>query len=239
MKLTIKDLREFKKASKRNYTNILLTSICFNGVTYLLALLSDINSFFSLLFSFGSLVCQYFILKIGFLAADNNRKITFKDLVCNQKSVFDYIYKNILLVLIFIPFFILFFLAIHFYTQIVFESVRLFNISLNSIDVVMGVLIIGIVIISLLALLVYIRLVFASMEFYRHPEKKFIKALVDSFKYTKGNVFKIIYFSFSFVGWFLLALLPFGIGLLFLFPYISLASVYYYLKISGEQLEEI
>ena len=40
----------------------------------------------------------------------------------------------------------------------------------------------------------------------------------------------------SFIGWFLLSILTFGIGLLFLYSYITMASTIFYQQIKGEAL---
>jgi uncharacterized membrane protein len=59
-----------------------------------------------------------------------------------------------------------------------------------------------------------------------------VKALKTSVVVTRGYCGKIALFFLSFWGWFLLAAVTFGIGFLFLFPYLytAMGNVYTFLK---------
>lgn len=52
----------------------------------------------------------------------------------------------------------------------------------------------------------------------------------------KGNILKLIAFFLSFIGWLILSLLTFGIGLIFLTPYIYISFYYFYKNLSPETI---
>lgn len=49
-----------------------------------------------------------------------------------------------------------------------------------------------------------------------------------------GNVIKLIGFFLSFIGWFILSLLTFGIVFIFLIPYVNISFYYFYKNLSPE-----
>ncbi len=55
---------------------------------------------------------------------------------------------------------------------------------------------------------------------------------------TKGNKFRIFLFGLSFIGWILLSLLTFGIGLYFLYPYIYASMTQLYIDLRENALAE-
>ena len=78
-----------------------------------------------------------------------------------------------------------------------------------------------------------------SMTFFILAENPNIKA-PDALRLSKQMMYghKTQYFMLmlSFIGWFLLSILTFGIGLLFLYSYITMASTIFYQQIKGEAL---
>ena len=61
------------------------------------------------------------------------------------------------------------------------------------------------------------------------------KDTVDlSAKLMKGNRWKYIFLSLSFIGWMILSILTLGIGFIFLFPYMSVAMVCFYENLAGK-----
>ena len=78
-----------------------------------------------------------------------------------------------------------------------------------------------------------------SMTFFILAENPNIKA-ADALRLSKQMMYghKTQYFMLmlSFIGWFLLSILTFGIGLLFLYSYITMASTIFYQQIKGEAL---
>jgi uncharacterized membrane protein len=80
-----------------------------------------------------------------------------------------------------------------------------------------------------------------SMAFYimyDNPEMKPLEALKKSQIMMKGYKFKYFLLQLSFIGWIILAALTFGLGLLWLNPYINLSMANFYenLKINQEKL---
>jgi len=61
-----------------------------------------------------------------------------------------------------------------------------------------------------------------------------IESLKESWKLMRGNKGRLFYITLSFMGWGFLAGLSFGIGLLWITPYLNVTSAYFYLDIIGE-----
>lgn len=72
-----------------------------------------------------------------------------------------------------------------------------------------------------------------------HPELKNNAAIELSMRMMNGNKMRLFLLTLSFIGWFLLSMLTFGIGFLFLIPYIETAIAHFYeeVKTAYEQGE--
>ena len=68
-----------------------------------------------------------------------------------------------------------------------------------------------------------------------NPEIDFMEAIKKSEDMMKGHKFRLFKLHFSFIGWFLLTILTFGIGFIFLYPYYSLAQTNFYIELRGEK----
>lgn len=77
-----------------------------------------------------------------------------------------------------------------------------------------------------------------SMAYFIMSEQPEISAM-DAIKKSKLMMsgHKMEYFSFvmSFFGWFLLSLITFGFGFLFLYPYFAASKAYFYQNLKGEE----
>ena len=76
-----------------------------------------------------------------------------------------------------------------------------------------------------------------SMAFYilqDDPTKDWKMCLDESQKMMKGYKWKLFCLDFSFIGWYFLGSLCFGIGTLFVAPYHHMARANFYLDIKGE-----
>lgn|SRR5690554_1188782 len=60
------------------------------------------------------------------------------------------------------------------------------------------------------------------------------EALEKSMKMMEGNKKRLFFLDLSFIGWFLLSILTFGIGFFFLMPYVYSARVAFYLDLVKE-----
>ena len=60
------------------------------------------------------------------------------------------------------------------------------------------------------------------------PELKFNAAIEESMRMMNGYKMKLFLLDLSFIGWILLTMLTFGIGLLFLNPYMSVSRIAFY-----------
>jgi uncharacterized membrane protein len=72
-----------------------------------------------------------------------------------------------------------------------------------------------------------------------HPEMKYNEAIELSMNMMEGNKMKLFLLQLSFIGWILLALIPLGIGLFWLVPYMQTTMVAFYENVKEEHLTEI
>jgi uncharacterized membrane protein len=63
--------------------------------------------------------------------------------------------------------------------------------------------------------------------------KSIIQCLKESAGMMKGYKFKYFVLSLSFLGWIILGLIPFGIGLLWVIPYMNVTVASFYLKVKS------
>ena len=68
-----------------------------------------------------------------------------------------------------------------------------------------------------------------------YPNEKGASIVRKSINIMKGNKIKLIVFCLSFIGWIILSILTFGIGLTLLLPYLNISIYYFYKNISPEK----
>ncbi|MCF7927103.1 MAG: DUF975 family protein [Candidatus Izimaplasma sp.] len=61
------------------------------------------------------------------------------------------------------------------------------------------------------------------------------QALKKSWHYTAGNYFRVLFFPFAFLGWFLLGIITCGLGFFYAIPYYEVSRGYLYLSIKEEK----
>lgn len=64
-----------------------------------------------------------------------------------------------------------------------------------------------------------------------NPEKSALECIKESARIMKGHKFDYFVLELSFIGWFMLCVLSFGIGFLWLVPYFEITLTNFYLKI--------
>ena len=67
-----------------------------------------------------------------------------------------------------------------------------------------------------------------------NPEISANQAINLSQKMMKGHKFDLFFLHFSFIGWFFLSIFTFGIGLLWLLPYMMTAQAAFYQDVKKE-----
>jgi uncharacterized membrane protein len=67
------------------------------------------------------------------------------------------------------------------------------------------------------------------------PEIDFMDALKKSEEMMKGHKFRLFKLQFSFIGWFILGIITFGVGLIFVYPYYNLAHANFYIDLRGKK----
>lgn len=88
-----------------------------------------------------------------------------------------------------------------------------------------------------LILTVWIELLFsiALFVYCDAPWKSALQIAKDSFTITRGNKIRILLLEFSFIGMGFLAVISFGIGMLFVQPYLYTTQTLFYLNLRGEE----
>jgi uncharacterized membrane protein len=71
------------------------------------------------------------------------------------------------------------------------------------------------------------------------PEIDALVAIQKSQDLMRGNKMRLFALYWSFLGWFILSILTFGIGFIFLAPYIQLTVANFYIEIRGKKKIEI
>lgn len=107
----------------------------------------------------------------------------------------------------------------------------------------LGLRIVTIIFVTLWSLLFIIPGIIAayrySMAFYimdDNPSIDIMEAIRQSKAMMQGNKGRLFCLELSFIGWAILSLLTFGIGFLWLGPYISAATAAFYLEVSGQRM---
>ncbi|MFA5528052.1 MAG: DUF975 family protein [Peptostreptococcales bacterium] len=74
-----------------------------------------------------------------------------------------------------------------------------------------------------------------------NPDMKIMDAIYESRRMMNGAKGKLFILHLSFIGWFLLSVITFGVGFLWLIPYfsVSMAAFYLYIKDNFEDIEWI
>lgn len=67
------------------------------------------------------------------------------------------------------------------------------------------------------------------------PEISIKDAFAKAKVMMKGNKWRLFKLNFSFIGWFILAMLTFGIGSFFLLPYVDAANAEFYVELKNKQ----
>lgn len=80
---------------------------------------------------------------------------------------------------------------------------------------------------------------FSNVIAIENPEITPIVAVNESKKLMKGNRWKLFLLQLSFIGWAILAILTFGIGMLWLMPYIEFANIAFYKHLANENSNPI
>jgi len=68
-----------------------------------------------------------------------------------------------------------------------------------------------------------------------NPDMDAMKAIDQSQEMMKGHKMDLFMLYLSFIGWYILAMLTFGIGMIFLMPYINTTVANFYLELRGKK----
>lgn len=68
------------------------------------------------------------------------------------------------------------------------------------------------------------------------PEIDAMAAIAKSQEMMRGHKMELFLLHFSFIGWYLLASIPMGLGLIFLMPYVQTAVANFYVELRGKKV---
>jgi uncharacterized membrane protein len=105
------------------------------------------------------------------------------------------------------------------------------------VTLLLGVFFVAIGCVFLLIPGIIISLMLSQVEFVMEDDKEigYLDAMKRSVDLMKGHKAKLFWLNLSFIGWIILAILTFGIGLLLLLPYINTTLAYFYEDLKAEQ----
>lgn len=69
------------------------------------------------------------------------------------------------------------------------------------------------------------------------PQISAMDSLMKSWQITKGHKMEIFWLGLSFIGWIILGLVTFGIGLILVAPYIETSFAHFYEDLKNQQGE--
>ncbi len=91
-------------------------------------------------------------------------------------------------------------------------------------------------IIGLVELILTLRLAMAPIILLENPYTTVPAAFIQSYNVMRGNTWKYFALNLSFIGWILLGLCTFGIGLFWVMPYYCMTNVNFYYNIKATKL---
>lgn len=112
-------------------------------------------------------------------------------------------------------------------------TIGIFVVSQNNVLLAVAVFLFLAASIVLVILSLCLNFVFILMA--DHDDMGVIAAFRESFRLMQGNKGRLFYIILSFIGWEFLCLLSFGIGLLWLQPYMTQTSIEFYRDVIGER----
>ncbi len=93
-------------------------------------------------------------------------------------------------------------------------------------------------ILFIISLIISIIFAFSTIILVNNPSTSAIDALKQSKKLMVGNKLKYMYIFVTFIGWFLFAILTFGVGLLFVLPYLQLTVINFYKDLKENKVQQ-
>lgn len=117
------------------------------------------------------------------------------------------------------------------------------SLSLDSSSAATGgiLMLLGVVILIIGAIWAAIKYYLYVLSYYilrDNPDMSATEIVDKSAKLMNGNRLKLLCLQLSFIGWAILAAFTFGIGYLWLAPYIAIATIVFYENLSGKVSEE-
>lgn len=207
-----------------NWSKLVLATLIY-GVIYLA--LTSISSRYK---GVSSYIINFIILFIGIVYIKylimykvKNSHVDAKDFMINLKVIWNYIKFRILMTIFLIPAIIIYYLALPFIIASIYAPFIILLI------IVCAILIICYILWLELTYFLVKYMIAESME-----DLKILKCMSLSHEMMKGHRDDLIILFISFLGWIILSILTFGIGFLWLLPYMNLTLIEFYYKVSGK-----
>jgi len=231
-----KEAREALRGKWGKGAGIVLAYLAFSLVFGFIVGIFEENSVMALLMAILELVISVplsFGLAFAFLKLKRNEDVTafgFIDMGIDNFSRSWRITGRTLLKLI-LPIIVLIGAVIAYAVMVVYSVMAL---SLGGTESIGSTMIIG-VIIYIVAIIYYVSvaLLYSLTSFIAYDNKEMIasEVVAESAKLMRGNRGKLVFLELSFIGWAILTVFSFGIGYLWLFPYMQVAMVCFYDKL--------
>lgn len=156
---------------------------------------------------------------LEFLKKDG--KVEFKDVLISKNKLLKSLGLTVILGIIS---FMVVFIATSVITVIIMSAISSYN-SINIISVIAIILIILLLVAYIIFTYMVIQTPYIIIE---KEDIGLIESMKLSAKIMKGNKWKYFVLQLSFTGWAILSIITFGIGFLWLIPYVTLASTNFY-----------
>lgn len=154
---------------------------------------------------------------------------TFKDVIVSSKKLIkSLLFTIILSLVVFIATFIMIFVVTAGTVSFIFSDIALGG------SVVIGLIII--LVFTILIVILELSILLTPYIIIEHEDLSTLEAISLSMKMMKGNKWKYFIIELSFIGWGILSILTFGIGFLWLSPYISLTQANFYRDLNYNNL---
>ena len=211
-------------------------SLAYFLITFIFSYLCKNYPIFSILFTIIHIPLGFGIF-ISFMKLINNENVEIFDFVKysfhNFGKSWNLYFRKILklslpLILIFILFILTFMLSI--------MLITFYTTNINSLELFLAIFISCLSFISLNFWLYSKSLLYvlAYPIAYEKPELSTKEVIEESARLMKNHRWKFVGLTLSFIGWEFLAVLTFGIGMLWLFPYVQISIICFYKYLTDE-----
>lgn len=214
-----------KDLCKLNWTKLVLATLVYGIICIILTSISyNYKGILSYIINFIILFIGIIYIKYLIMYKMRNSHVDARDFIITFKVIWNYIKFRILMTIFLIPAIIIYYL--------------IYPLIIASIYAPFIILLIIVCAILIICYILWLELTYFLVK-YMIAESidnlKILKCMSLSHEMIKGYRDDLIILFISFLGWIILSMLTFGIGFLWLLPYINLTLIEFYYKVSGKE----